>query len=45
MNDNRNPFGYLLGRILAYLVIILTTLLVTGGGIAILKLLFDYIVS
>lgn len=45
MNDNNNPVGYWLGRILAYLTIILTTLLVTGGGIALMKLLIDYILN
>lgn len=45
MKDNNNPVGYWLGRILAYLAITLTTLLVTGGGIAALKLLIDYILN
>ena len=45
MNDKHNPFGYWAGRILAYLVITLGTLLVTGGGLALLKLLLTYIIS
>lgn len=45
MNDNNNPFGYWIGRIIAYLCITLATLLVTGGGIALLKMLIDYILS
>lgn len=45
MKNDNNPFGYWTGRILAYLIITLATLLVTGGGIAILKLLIDYIIS
>ena len=45
MNDNNNPFGYWLGRILAYVLTVLTTLLVTGGGIALLKLLIDFILN
>lgn len=44
-NDNNNPVGYWLGRILAYLTVILSTLLITGGGIALLKLLIDFILN
>lgn len=43
--NNNNPFGYWAGRILAYIITTLATLLVTGGGIALLKLLIDYIIS
>lgn len=45
MNDNNNPVGYWLGRILAYLTTVMVTLLVTGGGIALLKLLIDFILN
>lgn len=45
MNDNHNPFGYWLGRALAYLLITLVTLLVTGGGIALVKMLACYILG
>lgn len=45
MNDNHNPFGYWLGRALAYLLITLATLLTTGGSLAIIKLLIAYIIS
>lgn len=45
MNNNHDPFGYWIGRILAYLTITLTTLLVAGGGIALIKMLACYILS
>lgn len=45
MNNNNDPFGYKIGRILAYLLTALATLLVTGGGIALLKLLIDFILN
>lgn len=45
MNKRHNPISYKIGKTLAYLAITLTTLLVTGGGIALLKLLVDYIIS
>lgn len=45
MNKQHKPISYKIGRTLAYLTILLTTLLVTGGGIAILKLLVDFILS
>ncbi len=45
MNNNKDPFGYRVGRILAYLLTALTTLLVTGGGIALLKLIIDFILN
>lgn len=45
MNNNKDPFGYWVGRILAYLLTTLAALLVTGGGIALLKLLIDFILN
>lgn len=45
MNKQHNPISYKIGTILAYLAITLTTLLVTGGGLAILKFLIDYILN
>ena len=45
MNNNKDPFGYWVGRVLAYLLTTLATLLITGGGIALLKLLIDFILN
>lgn len=45
MYDNNHPFGYWTGRILAYLIITLTTLLIAGGGIALIKMFACYILS
>lgn len=45
MKNNDNPVEYWVGRILAYLTITLTTLLITGGGLALLKLLIDFILN
>lgn len=45
MANRNNRLGYWLGRILAYLVITLATLLITGGGVALLKLLVSFIFS
>lgn len=45
MHDNHDPFGYWIGRILAYLIITLATLLVAGGGFALIKMLACYILS
>lgn len=44
-NNNNNPFGFWIGRILAYLIITLTTLLIAGGGIALIKMFGCYILS
>lgn len=44
-NNNNNPIGYRIGRILAYLIITLTTLLIAGGGIALIKMLACYILG
>lgn len=45
MNKQHNPISYKIGTFLAYLAITLATLLATGGGLALLKLLIDYIIS
>lgn len=45
MHNDNNSFGYWIGRILAYTTVTLITLLVTGGGIALLKLLCTYILA
>lgn len=45
MHDNHDPLGYWIGRILAYLIITLATLLVAGGGFALIKMLACYILS
>lgn len=43
MTDKNNRLEYRLGRILAYLIITLAVLLITGGGISLLKLLVGFI--
>lgn len=43
--NNNHPFGYWMGRILAYIIITLTTLLIAGGGIALIKMFAYYILS
>lgn len=45
MSNHDNRFGYWAGRILAYLAITLITLLATGGGLALLKLLIEFLIS
>lgn len=45
MTNKNNRLEYRLGRFLAYLVITLATLLITGGGVALLKLLVSFIFS
>lgn len=45
MTNRNNRLEYRLGRILAYLVITLAALLITGGGVALLKLLVGFIFS
>lgn len=45
MKNNNNPIEYWVGRILAYLIITLTTLLLAGGGLALLKLLIGFILN
>lgn len=45
MKNNNNPVGYWVGRILAYLLVTLTTLLLTAGGLALLKLLLGFILN
>lgn len=45
MKNNHDPLGYWIGRILAYLIITLATLLIAGGSIALIKTLACYILS
>lgn len=45
MDKQHNPISYKIGKTLAYLVIAIATILTTTGGIALLKLLVDFILS
>lgn len=45
MKNNHDPLGYWIGRILAYLIIALATLLIAGGGLALIKMLACYVLS
>lgn len=45
MNKNHSPLSYKIGKALAYLVIILTVILVTTGSVALLKLLIGFILG
>ena len=45
MNKQHNPISYKIGRILAFLIIILLTILITTGSIALLKLLIGFILA
>lgn len=45
MNKNHNPIGYKIGKTLAYLILILATILITTGSIALLKLLICFIIG
>lgn len=45
MDGNNHPFGYWMGRILAYLIVALITLLIAGGGIALIKMFACYILG
>lgn len=45
MNKPHKPFGYKIGQALAYLIVSLSTILITTGAIAILKLLIDFILN
>lgn len=45
MKDSHDPLGYWIGRILAYLLITLATLLIAGGGFALIKMLACYILG
>lgn len=43
MNPKKNPISYRIGRILAYLVIAIATILIMVGSVALLKLLIGFI--
>lgn len=43
MNKNHNPLSYKIGKTLAYLIIILATILIMTGSVALLKLLIGFI--
>lgn len=45
MNKQHKPISYKIGKILAYLTLILATLLITTGSIALLKLLIGFILG
>lgn len=45
MNKQHNPISYKIGKILAYLIISIATLLIATGSIAILKLLICFILG
>lgn len=45
MKNNHDSLGYWVGRILAYLIISLVTLLMAGGGLALIKMLACYILG
>lgn len=45
MNNRHNPISYKIGRILAYLIIAIATILITTGSVALLKLLIDFILA
>ena len=43
MNKQHNPISYKVGKILAYLIIAIATVLILAGSIALLKLLTCFI--
>lgn len=45
MNPQKHPISYKIGRILAYLIIAIATIIITTGGIALLKLLIGLILA
>lgn len=45
MNKRHNPISYKVGRILAYLIIAIATILIMSGSVAILKLLIGFILG
>lgn len=45
MNKQHNPISYKIGKTLAYLVIILATILITTGSVSLLKLLIGFILA
>lgn len=45
MNKQHNPISYKIGKILAYLIIAIVTILIAAGSIALLKLLIGFILG
>lgn len=45
MNKNHKPISYKIGKTLAYLILILATILIATGSIALLKLLICFIIG
>lgn len=45
MNKRHNPISYKIGKTLAYLIIILAAILLTTGGLALLKILIGVILA
>jgi hypothetical protein len=45
MDKKHNPLSYKIGKTLAYLILILATILITTGSIALLKLLICFIIG
>ena len=45
MDKNHKPPSYKIGQTLAYLILILVTILITTGSIALLKLLICFILG
>lgn len=45
MNKNHNPLSYKIGKTLAYLILILATIIIATGSIALLKLLICFIIG
>lgn len=45
MDKQHNPISYKIGKTLAYLIIAIAAILLTTGGIALMKLLVVFILS
>lgn len=45
MNKNHKPLSYKIGKTLAYLILLLATILTATGSIALLKLLICFIIG
>lgn len=45
MNKNHNPLSYKIGKTLAYIILILATIIIMTGSIALLKLLICFILG
>lgn len=45
MNKQHTPISYKVGKILAYLIIAIATILITTGSVALLKLLIGFILA